>query len=246
MKPGRPLLIPRRGARAIGGFSPDRLCAIFETALRLKAASTAGGGCKPLRGRNLALLYPTTREHEAPALQDAALELGAGVAHVTLGDPLPPVEDEFRSLSQLLGRLYDALDCSTLPTAVAQKIEMLAGVPVFSGLEREDHPAMALADLMTMHEHGCRPGPAAPIDFLGNPRTPRGTALVRTADWLGFEMRPVVHGAHPSNQPACSVDATTAGRWVLTSPSGRIHEVERATNFRFVLQAVLICTISAR
>ncbi|AGU53022.1 putative ornithine carbamoyltransferase [Variovorax paradoxus B4] len=150
-------------------FLAGDLSAVHELACRLKAASLAGrAGDRPLAGKNIALLRMQPGDAEMSVLHRAALDLGARVAHVRLGPPIDPGGTQFRHLSQMLGRLYDAIDCSSLTPAEVRQIEQHAGVPVYDDLEGIDHPAWVLADLMTLHEHGCTAGPDAQIAVLGD------------------------------------------------------------------------------
>jgi ornithine carbamoyltransferase len=156
------------GLRAGGEFLAGDFSAIHELACRLKAASLAGRtGDRPLAGKNIALLRLHPPEAEMSALHRAALDLGARVAHVRLGLPIAPGGTQFRHLSQMLGRLYDAIDCSSLTPAEMQQLEEHAGVPVYDDLEGTDHPAWAVANLMTLCEHGCTADQQARTACLG-------------------------------------------------------------------------------
>ncbi|WP_418156385.1 hypothetical protein ABL842_31660 [Variovorax paradoxus] len=156
------------GLHAGGEFLAGDLSAVHELACRLKAASLAGRtGERPLAGKNIALLRQRPADAEMSALHRAALDLGARVAHVRLGPPVDPGGTEFRHLSQMLGRLYDAIDCASLTPAEVRQIEQHAGVPVYDDLEGIDHPASVLADLMTLREHGCAADVRARTACLG-------------------------------------------------------------------------------
>jgi ornithine carbamoyltransferase len=158
----------RSGLHAGGEFLAGDLSAVHELACRQKAASLAGRtGGRPLAGKNIALLRQRPPDAEMSVLHRAALDLGARVAHVRLGPPVDPGGTEFRHLSQMLGRLYDAIDCASLTPAEVRQIEQHAGVPVFDDLEGIDHPASVLADLMTLREHGCATDVRARIACLG-------------------------------------------------------------------------------
>lgn len=147
------------GELLAGDFS-----AVYELACRLKAASLAGRtGDRPLAGKNIALLRLQPSDAPMSMLHRAALDLGARVAHVRLGPPIDPGGMQFRHLSQMLGRLYDAIDCSSLTPAEVRQIEQHAGVPVYDDLEGIDHPAWVLADLMTRRTHRPTTDPDARI-----------------------------------------------------------------------------------
>lgn len=118
---------------------------IVERATRLKAASAAGAADRPLRGKNIALLRQALSA--PPPLQRAATELGAQVAQLPMVPPLLP-HAELAGFAQMLGRLYDAVDCGGLDAALAGMLGALPGVTVYDGLGDDAHPAHALAGLM--------------------------------------------------------------------------------------------------
>ncbi|MDR6427426.1 ornithine carbamoyltransferase [Variovorax beijingensis] len=233
------------GPRPGDTFLAGDLSSVLSHASRLKAASRAGStGERPLLGRNIALLRPRPPEPEMPLLQRAALDLGARVAHVRLGPASEPVGTKFRGLAQMLGRLYDAIDCSELAPAEVRLIEQYAGVPVYDDLEGPAHPARALADLMTLRDHGCVPGTNTQIAFLGDPLSVRARNFFELARREGLCLRMLdLSGA--AGDAVFSVDAVDPDHWVLHAPSGPIGAAQCAQNHRFALQAMLLATMPA-
>jgi ornithine carbamoyltransferase len=226
-------------------FTAVDLSAVYAVACRLKAASLAGGtGDRPLLGKNIALLRSRPPEAQLSMLDRAALDLGARVAHVRLGSPIEPNGIQFRGLSQMLGRLYDAIDCASLMPAEVRQIERHAGVPVSDDLGSADHPARALADLMTLREHGCTPGPDTQIAFLGDPLARRAENFFELARAAGIRVRQFDHSGTMEGVEF-AVDALDADRWVLHAPGGPIDAAGCSQNHRFVLQAMLLATMNA-
>lgn len=233
------------GPRPGDAFLAGELSSILAHADRLKAASRAGGaGARPLIGRNIALLRSRPTETDMPVLQRAALDLGARVAQVRLGAPIEPAGTQFRGLAQMLGRLYDAIDCSELAPGEVRQIERHAGVPVYDDLEGPSHPARALADLMALRDHGCVPGPNTQIAFLGDPLSMRARNFFELARREGFCLR-LLDPSSAVGDVAFSIDAIDADHWVLHAPSGPIDAAECAQNHRFALQAMLLATMPA-
>ena len=234
------------------GFRPDDMCtacdlsAVYERACRLKAASLAGGtstGDRPLLGKNIALLRSRPPEAQPSMLDRAALDLGARVAHVRLGPPIEPNGIQFRGLSQMLGRLYDAMDCASLTPAEVRQIERHAGVPVSDDLESADHPVRALADLMTLREHGCTPGPNTQIAFLGDPLARRAENFFELGRAAGICVRRY-DPSRTADGAEFLVDALDADHWVLHAPRGPIDAAECSDNHCFLLQAMLLVTMN--
>jgi len=219
-------------------FAAADLPAVCEVACRRKAASLAGLGDRPLAGKNIALLRTGPPAAQPSVLHHAALDLGARVAHVRLGAPIEPNGIQFRGLSQMLGRLYDAIDCASLAPAEVRQIERHAGVPVCDDLESADHPARAMADLMTLREHGCKPGDSQ-IVFRGDPLSRRAENFFELARSAGIRLRRF-DAAGTTDGTGFLVDALDPDRWVLHAPAGAIDDAECSLNHRFVLQAMLL------
>ncbi len=142
---------------------------------------------KPLLGRNLALLRTSPPGSGISVLHRAALDLGARVAVLRFADAGVPPQGELRALSRMLGRMYDAIDCGTMASTVVRQIERDAGVPVYDGLDRDDHPVRVLADLMTLYEHGLPPASGMSLLLLGDPHSMRSDALLSAARAVGFQ-----------------------------------------------------------
>ena len=221
------------------------ILATFAAARRLRADARAGTIGKPLRGKNLALLLDAPPGGEPSVLHRAALELGARVAEVRFTDPTGSASawHEIRALARMLGHMYDAIDCATLAPATVRRIEQEAGLPIYEGLGLDDHPARALADLMTLCDHGSTPASEASILFLGDPWTIRARAFRAAAREIGFEVRVGKLSQAASSDASFVVDATRAPHWSLRAQTTSLDEARRSENHRCVMQTVLLDTI---
>jgi ornithine carbamoyltransferase len=92
------------------------------------------------------------------ALETAATRLGARVS--VIGQrALAGAADPAR-LGQMLGSLYDAVDCDALSPDAARELQRLAGVPVFDGLAGDGHPLRALVPALLDTEQALAPDDA--------------------------------------------------------------------------------------
>ncbi|MDR6855772.1 hypothetical protein [Variovorax guangxiensis] len=228
---------PHRGPPAAAN-----ILATLAAAERLRTLARAGTAGQPLRGKNLALLLGPTPCGGIATLRRAAQDLGARVAEVRFTEPTRPApgRDDVLALARMLGRMYDAVDCEALAPATARRIEQDAGVPVYHGLCLDEHPARALADLMTLREHRSPPG--ASILFLGDPKTPHGSHFVSAARSAGFDVL-VGREQSTSNDATFLVDTRHSARWSLLASGHPVDEAQRAENHRCAMQAVLLDTI---
>ena len=221
---------------SVEALSGRELRCLLEQAAQLRGGRAAA----PLRGRNLALLCEGEPGEGAAALQHAAAELGAQVARLRASDTCPDGKTVDHATVHLLGRLYDAIDCSGLNDAQVDTIAREAGIPVFNGLGDRDRPARALAELVGLLERSGKPLEALHLGFLGDPDSDCARRWSRLAETGGMALRrarspdaldsPVdllidARSGHPTLTPATSPD-------------------QREANRRITLQAMLVTTMA--
>ena len=127
--------------------SPRDVASVLDNARRLQRQAQAGE-THPLllRGKHLGLLCEDDTDACATLFCRAALELGAHVAHIrpsASGLATPP---DVQRTARILGRLYDAVECQGMPTALVRQLRRDAGVPVYDGIASREHPSAGLAD----------------------------------------------------------------------------------------------------
>lgn len=134
-----------RDSPACQHLSAAQAAALVARASELQRAAAEGSRQPLLRGKNLGLLCSDDRALDATLFRRAATELGAHVAHIRPSFGAAGEDADVLRTAQLLGRLYDAVDCEGLPHALVEQIAAEAGVPVFDGLAQPQHPTAALA-----------------------------------------------------------------------------------------------------
>jgi ornithine carbamoyltransferase len=246
-----------RNLWSLDGLSHTDVMALLDTAHALKRASAAGSAQRPLRGKNLALLSDKPAAGKPSDFQRAATELGAKVAQVRAEES---GSAGMSHAARLLGRLYDAIDCEGLDAATLQQIDREAGVPVFNGLADDDHPTRVLATLLDLQDRSDLPLARMRVAFLGDPRTPRGDAILQAAALTGMELRiGAPHDAWPDAQRlehAKRVAQSTGARLLLLESAtdaadGADFVVDErngtqpatADDQRYAMQAVLLSAL---
>lgn len=170
-----------RSLWSLDGLTSRDLSSLLDTAQSLKAAAQAGHPQQPLRGKNIAVMSESNDGQALQGFTAAATELGARVAHIR-----PSSSQE---TAQLLGRLYDAIECEGLPGDMLRDLDRNAGRPVFNGLGEAGHPLRVLGDLMTLREHSGKPMKDITVSFRGNTGSPDARAWQKSAALAGFSLR---------------------------------------------------------
>ena len=106
----------------------------------------AAGRVQPLlRGKNLGLLCADDTQPQALLFRQAASELGAHVAHIGMSLSEASDPQEVAHTARMLGRLYDAVECQGLDSALVQQIADVAGIAVYDGLASDERLTSRLA-----------------------------------------------------------------------------------------------------
>jgi len=243
--------VPYRHLWSPERLTSDDLAVLLNTAAMLKHARRPDSTWDPLRGRHVALLCSGSGK-VAPAFQHAIGELGGTVSLLNADEWRVRAGDRIPAASRLLGRLYDAVDCCDLPTAVVEQIEAHSAVAVFNGLANPDHPMALLGEFLTMHE--AKPLHLSRLDLTEHelPGSVRpALALARLAGMQIVQRHATmpVSGkteAAAGDEPDFILDTTASSGKRLTQPhASAAQEAELdgrlVTNRHCTLQAAIVC-----
>lgn len=142
-------MYPTLKHRSLLGLEPisqSEVTALLAQAQALQRAAQAGSTQPLLKGKNLGLLCEAADDADAALFRRAASELGAHVAHIrpSLSELSTPQEVEHTA--RMLGRLYDAVECQAMTSALVRQVGDDAGVPIYDGIATPDHPTAKLAE----------------------------------------------------------------------------------------------------
>lgn len=123
-----------RHAPALASLPPGGEKALLDQARSLQRAAVAGRVQPLLRGKNLGLLCADDTQAQALLFRQAASELGAHVAHIGMSLSEHSDTQEVTHTARMLGRLYDAVECQGLGSALVRQMADEAGIAVYDGL----------------------------------------------------------------------------------------------------------------
>lgn len=129
-------------------LSPLDVASLLCRARMLQRAALEGTTPRPLRGKNLGLLYETPCDTAQALFYGAADTLGARVATMRSSLSLDSPRQEVLHTARMLGRLYEAVECQGMDPVLVRQIGEHAGIPVFDGAAMEDHAAARLAEML--------------------------------------------------------------------------------------------------
>ncbi|MEP7058106.1 MAG: ornithine carbamoyltransferase [Caldimonas sp.] len=131
--------------RPLAPMSPRSAAALLDCARALQQAAEAGRTVPLLRGKNLGLMCASPDTPDAALFERAAAELGAQVAHIRPGLSASSTAQEVQHTARMLGRLYDAVECQGIASALVIRIGRQAGIPVYDALASQQYPTLQIA-----------------------------------------------------------------------------------------------------
>ncbi len=206
-------------------FSSAEIEFLLDLSAELKQARRAGREVQRLKGRQIALIFEKSSTRTRCAFEAAAYDQGA---HVTYLDPTGSQlgkKESIRDTARVLGRMYHGIEYRGFEQAKVEELACYAGVPVWNGLTNEFHPTQALADLLTMQEHGEKPLKQAAFAFLGDGRNNVANSLLVAAAKMGMDFRVVAPVTlHPNPEllsTAHAIARETGARITVTEEIAR-------------------------
>lgn len=211
-----------RSLLRIGDLSAAEIAAILDAAADEKSG---GGGSQPLEGRTAFLIFQKPSLRTRVTFELAVRRLGGEPIYLSppevgLGDREPASD-----VGRVLGRLGDLIICRTFEQRLLEDLAAYSGLPVVNALSDWEHPCQALADLLTVREHGGAAGRTLAYVGDGN-NVARSLAICAASE--GMHVRIASPGGYQLDESSISdaaARAAAAGGSVESSsdPAGAVR-----------------------
>ena len=137
----------------VADFSASELSAVLDAAQAQKA-SLEGAHRRAWAGRTAFLIFQKPSLRTRVSFELAVRRLGGEALYLSppevgLGEREPAAD-----VARVLARFGDAIICRTFEQALLAELAAHADLPVINALSDWEHPCQALADLLTIREHG--------------------------------------------------------------------------------------------
>ncbi|WP_405017450.1 ornithine carbamoyltransferase [Kitasatospora sp. NBC_00070] len=170
-------------------FTAQEFRFLLELSAQLKAAKYAGTEQPRLTGKNIALIFEKTSTRTRCAFEVAAHDQGASTTYLDPSGSQLGHKESIKDTARVLGRMFDGIQYRGHGQVLVEELATHAGVPVWNGLTDEWHPTQALADILTIVEHGTEPLERTALVYLGDARYNMGNSLLVTGALLGMDIR---------------------------------------------------------
>jgi ornithine carbamoyltransferase len=185
---------PVRGLLKDSDLTTRRVQGLIALAARLKSQRHSLAERPALMGRIIALIFDKPSTRTRAAFEVAAYSQGAQVSYFGPGTNHLHTHESVADTARVLGRLYDGIAYRGSEHATIEALGRDAGVPVWNALTSLWHPTQALADLLTIKEHSCKPCTETCVAFVGDARSNVANSLRVSCALLGMTVRVVAPG----------------------------------------------------
>ena len=154
-----------RSVLTITDLSAAEIDAVLATATAHKARPD-GAHTHALAGKTAALLFEKPSLRTRLSFEVAMRRLGGAAIYLSPAEVGLGTREPVKDVARVVSRYCDVIVCRTFEQTVLEELAQYAGVPVINALSDWEHPCQALADLLTMREHGGTRGRT--LAFIGD------------------------------------------------------------------------------
>ncbi|MBI5494786.1 MAG: ornithine carbamoyltransferase [Deltaproteobacteria bacterium] len=167
-------------------WSADRIQAVLQRSVKLKAVRRLRAQRHTLSGRTIALIFEKASTRTRVSFEAGVANLGGSTVVLQSRDTQLGRGEPLKDAARVLGRYVDAIVMRTFAQATIDEIARHAGVPVINGLTDLSHPCQVLADVFTVMErrHNWR---SLRWCYIGDGNN-MANSLIEASAQLGLEM----------------------------------------------------------
>ena len=138
---------------SIADLSPAELQDLLSLADRLKKEWKAGGNAPILKGKSLALLFQKPSLRTRVSFEMGMVHLGGYAFYLGPSEVKMGGRESVADVARVLSGYVDGIMARVFDHDHILGLAQHASVPVINGLSDYNHPAQALADMLTIWEH---------------------------------------------------------------------------------------------
>lgn len=166
-------------------YTKEEIDDLLHVAAKLKAKKKANIECRPLKGKNVVLLFEKDSTRTRCAFQVGANDLGMNVTYLGPTGSQMGKKETVKDTARVLGRMFDGIEYRGYKQETVEILGEFSGVPVWNGLTDMYHPTQILADFMTVIEKfGHLDG--VNFSYFGDARNNMGNSLMIGSAKLGL------------------------------------------------------------
>ena len=137
---------------SINDLSDAELRGVLDGADAFRTGADAGGA-KPLAGKTVAMLFEKPSLRTKVSFDVAVYELGGHAVFLSRDEVGLDVREPAEDIARVLSRWASIIVARVLDHRTLERLAGASAVPVVNALSDVEHPAQALADLLTVRQH---------------------------------------------------------------------------------------------
>ena len=182
-----------RSVLTVGDLSAFEIGQVLDLALESKRRNRPRGS--ELEGKTALLIFQKPSLRTRVSFELAVTNLGGRALYLSPPEVGIGERESAEDVGGVAGRYCDLIVCRTFDQSVLERLAASSGVPVVNALSDWEHPCQALADVLTIREHGGTSGRTLAYVGDGN-NVARSLAIaaagegmhVRVASPSGYEL----------------------------------------------------------
>ncbi len=179
-----------RSLKTLLDYSKEEIMELLNFANKLKADKLSGREARPLKGKNVVLLFEKDSTRTRCAFEVGAYDLGMNVTYLGPTGSQMGKKESIKDTARVLGRMFDGIEYRGFKQETVDLLSEFSGVPVWNGLTDLYHPTQILADFMTIlekfgHLEGIK------LAYFGDARNNMGNSLMIGSAIMGLDFRAV-------------------------------------------------------
>ena len=141
-----------RSVLTVGSLSASEIGEVLDLALESKRRSGPRGS--ELAGKTALLIFQKPSLRTRVSFELAVSNLGGRPLYLSPPEVGIGERESPEDVGGVAGRYCDLIVCRTFDQSILERLAASSGVPVINALSDWEHPCQALADVLTIREHG--------------------------------------------------------------------------------------------
>lgn len=137
----------------ITDFSTEEIQEVLELSAKIKLLLREGHEYKPLKGKNLAMIFAKPSARTRISFETGMSQLGGHAIYLSPNDIGIGKREAVKDIARVISRYDDIIMARLFEHAHILELAEYSSVPVINGLTDLNHPCQVMADIFTVLEH---------------------------------------------------------------------------------------------
>ncbi len=137
----------------ITDFSTEEIQEVLELSAKIKLLLREGNEYKPLKGKNMAMIFAKPSARTRISFETGMSQLGGHAIYLSPNDIGIGKREAVKDIARVISRYDDIIMARLFEHSHILELAEYSSVPVINGLTDLNHPCQVMADIFTVLEH---------------------------------------------------------------------------------------------